>query len=262
MKKVCYCILLLLVFTVNSDDIFSQDFILSEMILMNGGSFNMGCTPEQGNDCDDDEKPAHKISVDSFYIGKYAVTCEEYHLFCTESGITHDKKRYTIDSRANGVTWYDCILFCNWLSLKTGNIPCYLIDSTLNPISIKCNFKNKGYRLPTEAEWEYSARGGDQSKGYKYSGTNAPDKWNQVENESGLYGMSNSSWEWCWDFYDSNYYNISDSNNPAGPESGKSKVVRGGCFFDDIINGRVSERYYFEPAGKDVYLSFRIAMTK
>ena len=227
----------------------SQPASYADMIFVQGGTFLMG-----SNDGYDNEKPIHKVYVKDFYIDKYEVTNEQFCKFLNEKGnqseggaewldikdtvckIVKQGGRYVpVSGYANHpvieVSWYCARAFCQWA----------------------------GGRLPTEAEWEYAARGGNKSKGYKYSGSNdvgsvawydgnAGGKTHPVgtkqPNELGLYDMSGNVWEWCNDWYGSDYYSKSPYENPQGATSGTSRVLRGGSWDDDAINCRVANRYW------------------
>ena len=151
------------------------------------------------------------------------------------------------------VSWNDCQEFIKKLNQLTG----------------------KNFRLPTEAEWEYAARGGNKSQGYKYSGSNTIDnvawytsnsgsKTHDVKtkqaNELGIYDMSGNVYEWCQDWYDSNYYSSSPETNPTGPTSGSSRVLRGGSWGSSAGYCRVSYRNYYYPGSRNYYGGFRLAL--
>ena len=210
-----------------------------------------------------------EVTLSSFYIGKYEVTQEEFESVMTgnQNGIEPNPS-YFSDSPAEGevqkrrpvdcVSWYDAIVYCNLLSIKEGLTPCYTIKSSTDPADwgtsptsdwdgVTCNFDADGYRLPTEAEWEYAARGGqagitDESWNYDYSGSNTLDDvaWNYNNSDSkthevgkkqanalGLYDMSGNVWEWCWDWW-GDY--PSGTEDPAGPDAGGTRVNRGGSW--------------------------------
>lgn len=262
---------------VNIANIIAQ--IDRNMVRVQGGKFTMGCTEEQGDDCYGDEKPDHEVEVSDFYIGKYEVTVGEYMAFVNETkthypewmeeGSPYNIKTGTDDHYKTigdaltaeknpivGVSWNDAVAYANWLSKKTG----------------------KKYRLPTEAEWEYAARGGNKSKLFKYAGGNDPGSvgWyiensgskthpvgQKKSNELGLYDMSGNVYEWCNDWYSDGYYDECKKKglvkNPQGPNSGSSRVYRGGSW--DYYAGycRVSNRSLSAPDYRDYGFGFRLA---
>lgn len=201
--------------------------IPDNFVFVEGGTFQMGST-SGGND----EKPVHSVTVSDFMIGKYEVTQAEW------KELTGFKSAaFKGEHPADVITWYNGVIFCNKKSRKEGLEEVYSGSGD----SIKCDFSKNGYRLPTEAEWEYAARGGNKSKGYTYSGSNnvgevawtesnRNDKTHPVgskkSNELGIYDMSGNVWEMCWDWYGN--YSYSSQNNPSGPTFGSERVIRGG----------------------------------
>ena len=198
------------------------------MVKIEGGTFHMGATSEQGGY--DEEKPVHSVTISDYYIGETEVTQElwEAVMGSNPSYFTGNNQR-----PVEYVSWYDCQEFIKKLNQLTG----------------------KKFRLPTEAEWEYAARGGKYSRGYKYSGRNDVDEvaWYESNsgetthpvatkeaNELGLYDMNGNVWEWCKDWY--GYYQSNSQTNPTGPSEGRSRVLRGGGWFNSDWNVRVSSR--------------------
>nr|NQU90903.1 formylglycine-generating enzyme family protein [Bacteroidota bacterium] len=190
----------------------------TEMIFVKGGSFTMGCTPEQGSNCFSDEKPSHQVILNDYYIGKYEVTRNQWS---EVMGSIPIRFFGCIDCPINGADWSEIQEFIKRLNQKTG----------------------KNYRLPTEAEWEYAARGGNRSSGFIYSGSNVIDEvaWyggnsekkthpvgQKKPNNLGLYDMSGNVNELCVDWY-VEYDDISQFN-PRGPEKGDHHVHRGGAW--------------------------------
>lgn len=219
-----------------------------DMVSVEGGSFSMGS--ENGTPS---EQPVHQVQIDSFYICKYEVTQSQWNEIMGTNP-TFDKgkgEKYPVYN----VTWSDAIDFCNKLSIKEGRTPCYSGSGA----GTECDFSANGYRLPTEAEWEYAARGGRKSKQYIYAGSNNADEvgWctansegkthevgSKAASELGIYDMSGNLWEWCWDWYDIKYYVFSPSRNPAGPDSGIYRVLRGGGWGINADGLRCAYRYY------------------
>jgi formylglycine-generating enzyme required for sulfatase activity len=240
--------------------------IVNSMIFVEGGTFTMGCTSEQGGDCNKNEKPAHSVTVNSFYIGMYEITQAQWR------AIMGKDRGKAGDLPVEMVSWNDVQEFILKLNAKTG----------------------KQYRLPTEAEWEFAARGGTKSKGYKYSGSNNLDdvawhrdncrvktRFNETRlaeeagvfnkngfltahpvgtrqaNELGIFDMTGNAWEWCEDWYDK--YNSSPSTNPRGPSSGSRRVFRGGGWFYPAKFARVTLRSSAPPGFRHITIGFRLA---
>lgn len=189
------------------------------------------------------------------------------------------------------VSWYASLKYCNLRSLAEGLTPCYTIKGTTDPANwgavptdwvnatwdaASCNWSANGYRLPTEAEWEYAARGATNTPDYLYSGSddiNAVawymDNWGlanlathpvggKAPNEIGIYDMSGNLWEWCWDWYSESYYSSSPQNDPTGPASGSWRLLRGGNWGYSATYCRVSSRPYSYPYGSNSYFGFRL----
>jgi formylglycine-generating enzyme required for sulfatase activity len=217
-----------------------------QMVFVKGGTFTMGCTSEQGSGCSNDEKPAHQVTVSDFYIGKYEVTQAQWKSVMSSNPSNFKGDNLPVEQ----VSWGDVQEFIRKLNAQTG----------------------KNYRLPTEAEWEYAARGGAQSRGYKYSGSNTVGNvaWydensgntthpvgQKSPNELGLYDMSGNVWEWCSDWYGA--YNSSWLADPIGPSSGSYRVVRGGSWGNVAQRVRVPYRSDYTPGDRNNLLGFRLA---
>ncbi|MCQ2251645.1 MAG: formylglycine-generating enzyme family protein [Bacteroidales bacterium] len=220
-----------------------------EMVYVQHGTFTMGATPEQGSDAYDDEKPAHSVTLtNDYYVGKYEVTQKLWKAVMGNSPSYFKGDDLPVEQ----VSWNDVQEFLRKLNSITG----------------------KNFRLPTEAEWEYAARGGNKSRGYKYSGsndinevawytTNSHDKGTSkvgsfAPNELGIYDMSGNVWEWCQDWYDN--YSSTSQSNPTGPSSGFRRVLRGGGWYDDAGLCRVSCRNGYTPGNRFSFISFRLAL--
>jgi len=246
------------------------------MVLVERGSFTMGDTWGGG---DSDERPTHKVTFTyNFYIGKYETTFDEYDAFCEDTGKSSaDDENWGRGNRpVINVSWNDAIAYCNWLSDKEKLPKAY--DSKGNLLDKNGSIttdpsKVVGYRLPTEAEWEYAARGGKYNSPYKYSGSdnvgdvawydsNSGSKSQEVgkktPNELGIYDMSGNVWEWCSDWYGN--YSSSPQTNPYN-NSGSYRVLRGGSWRDVATITRVANRNYYSPTGTGDGLGFRIART-
>ena len=285
--------------TINEDKIATAVFSVEfpDLVSVPAGTFMMG-----SNDGNDNEKPIHEVTLSyDFSIGKYEITNAEYCAFLNDAGVTvngiKDEKELIdindIDCHIdhNGtyfyvekteeinyenypvtfVTWWGAIYYCNWLSQKEG------LNFAYNPNSGELiDYPNKnGYRLPTEAEWEFSARG--RTDTFKYSGSDnisevAWYKYNsgmqiheigtKKQNSLEIYDMSGNLCEWCNDWFGYDYYSVSPETDPIGPSSGTHKIHRGGSYISNDKECSVSFRSNFPPETKKSYIGFRICKTK
>jgi formylglycine-generating enzyme required for sulfatase activity len=220
-----------------------------EVILVAGGTFTMGSSVEK------DETP-HSVTLSSYSIGKYPVTVGQYKKYCTATGTAmpaapswgwNDKHPIV------NVNYNDAVAYCNWLG----------------------ETYNGDWRLPTEAQWEFAARGGNKSNGYTYSGSddldeiawyadNAGGKTQTVgrkkANELGMYDMIGNVWEWCKDWYGD--YSSAAQTNPKGATSGTYRVLRGGSWSRSATYCRVAYRYYFDPSSRISNCGFRVVLSQ
>lgn len=230
----------------------SVDDISFAMVSVLGGAFDIGATPEQGLYAAFDEKPSIQVTVSSFYMAEAPVTQALWTAIMGENP-SHFKGD---DLPVERVSWEDCQEFIKRLNLKT----------------------HMKFRLPTEAEWEYAARGGHLSKHMKYAGANDDAKGNclwfkenslsqshpvktKQPNELELYDMCGNISEWCSDWYFNSYANQGERINPKGPSSGMAKVYRGGSWDDKAMNCRVSKRFSMNPIFKNKLVGLRLAAT-
>ncbi|MGN0229129.1 MAG: formylglycine-generating enzyme family protein [Muribaculaceae bacterium] len=232
----------------NQVDIYTVNGVSFEMVAVESGTFTMGATSEQGSDAWDDEKPAHKVTLSDYYIGKTEVTQALWKAVMGDNPSYYKGENLPVEQ----VSWNDCQEFIKKLNSLTG----------------------KKFRLPTEAEWEYAARGGSKSRGYKYSGSNNIDevawyddnsgsKTHEVgtkrPNELGIYNMSGNVWEWCSDWYDK--YSGNAQTNPKGPDSGSDRVGRGGGWGGSAGYCRSSGRDDLDPGARDI-IGLRLCLSK
>ena len=231
------------------------------MVAVEGGTFTMGATSEQGSDAEDDEKPTHQVTLSSYYIGQTEVT---QALWTAVMGTTVSQQRdkddpsYPLSGEGDNfpmyfISWEECQTFVSKLSELTG----------------------QKFRLPTEAEWEYACRGGNKSRGYKYSGSNDIDDvawyWcinvetsspvaTMSPNELGIYDMTGNVCEWCQDWYGS--YSSSPQTNPTGATSGSYRVYRGGSWGCPAGGCRSSIRIYKTPDYRYDDVGLRLALSE
>jgi len=269
----------------NASITLTAKWIFIDMVYIPGGSFEMGDVRDEG---DSHEKPAHTVTLTGFYMGKYEVTQELW------TAVMGNNPSYFTDSPASGeaqskrpverVSWYDTLVFCNKLSMSEGLSPAYRISGSTDPAdwgtvptdvnstwdAVQIVAGSTGYRLPTEAQWEYAARGGNGSPGnYTYSGSNTVDSvaWYYSNSDSkthevgkkapnglGLYDMSGNVWEWCWDWYGS--YSSGAQTDPVGADSGSIRMYRGGGWSSYGL--RSAYRSSYDPDDRSNDIGFRL----
>lgn len=215
------------------------------MVEVKGGRFNMGGTAEQFN-CEDDEFPIHVVSLDDYYIGETEVTQALWQAVMNDNPSGFQGENLPVER----VTWLECQDFVNKLTALTGIT----------------------FRLPTESEWEFAARGGIYTKYYQYSGSNDIDEvawWGDTNsthevatkkpNELGIYDMSGNVFEWCQDYFGD--YDMMPADSPTGPESGETRVRRGGSWGGSAKGPRISFRNYELENIRWNYIGLRLAAT-
>ena len=228
---------------------FTVNGVKFTMVPVEGGTFTMGATSEQGSDALEGEYPAHQVTLSDYYIGQTEVTQALWKAVMGSNPSDSKGDNLPVEQ----VSWDDCQVFIQKLNQLTG----------------------KQFRLPTESEWEYAARGGRKSRGYKYAGDNdiglvawyEDNSGNETHpvatkqaNELGVYDMNGNVWEWCSDWYDG--YQLSSQSDPQGPSSGSDRVGRGGSFFFDARYCRVSNREYYTPDFRTFDLGLRLSCKK
>ncbi len=266
-----------------------------EMVYVEGGTFMMG---DEFGDLMPWYRPVHQVELTyAFYMGKYPVTFDEYDAFCEETAISkpYDANWGRGRRPVINVSWWDAIAYCNWLSSKEGFPVAYdgegnLLDqdgkTTTDPSEVA------GYRLPTDAEWEFAARGGTHHSPYKYSGSDTLDEvawywrnsgdefltgnwdWERISannlkthhvgqklpNTLGIYDMSGNVSEWCSDYWFFGYTSTARTN-PYNSTPDQYRVLRGGNWLNEAVRLRVAERGTLSPIGVYNNVGFRIART-
>lgn len=228
---------------------FTVNGVQFTMVEVGGGTFTMGATSEQGSDAWDEEKPAHEVTLSDYYIGQTEVTQALWEAVMGSNPSDSKGDNLPVEQ----VSWDDCQVFIQKLNQLTG----------------------KQFRLPTEAEWEYAARGGRKSRGYKYAGGNNIDSvaWcdgnsgnethpvaTKQANELGIYDMSGNVLEWCSDWCGD--YTSSSQSDPQGSSSGSFRVIRGGCYYNFARNCRVSYRISNTLDYRSGYLGLRLSCSR
>lgn len=257
-------------------------------ISVEGGHFQMG-----SDDGYPIEQPVHTVTVGGFSLAKYEVTVSMFREFVEDTGYQTSAEKgdggwilagAAWEQRADAnwrnpyfpqtdshpvtmVSWYDAVEYCNWRSEQEGRTPVY----TISEEDVSWDRSADGYRLPTEAEWEFAARGGNSSREYQYSGSSDPDDsaWyknnsggethpvgSQQANELGLHDMSGNVWEWCWDWMAD--YQSDDQSDPIGPPSGAARVMRGGSWTSLATYLRSGYRTGYFPGNSHAYNGFRV----
>lgn len=238
-----------------SNRTFTVNGVSFKMVAVDGGTFQMGATPEQVN-ASNDERPVHSVTLSNYYIGEIEVT---QALWIAVMGSNPSFFTGNVLRPVEKVSYNDCIEFIDKLN-----------GVLANELPAGCRF-----RLPTEAEWEFAARGGNNSNGYQYSGGNYIDNiaWyedcsgniskvvkSKSPNELGIYDMSGNVYEWCNDWYSRDYYSTSPSNNPQGPSTGTHRVIRGGSWDLETKHCRVAFRNYASPGAQGYSNGLRLAL--
>lgn len=258
---------------------------------MTGGTFSRGCTTTLGAVnfdpyCGSVEMPVHTVTLSAFQIGETEVTQADW-LTIMESNPSSNTNPACLQCPVENVSWYDAIVFCNRLSEANGLTPCYYKDASYsepygkfgslwylsNTGDVFWNSTANGYRLPTEAEWEFAARGGSSTNIYSGSNnsndvawydTNSGNRTKTVKlkspNDLGMYDMSGNVYEWCWDIHGT--YPSSPQTDPKGLSTGYERVFRGGSYYIDLSYCRVAWRLHgFGPNLRRGFLGFRLART-
>ncbi|HPV14375.1 MAG TPA: SUMF1/EgtB/PvdO family nonheme iron enzyme [Candidatus Cloacimonadota bacterium] len=235
----------------------------SYMVRLDSGSFGFGRLKENLN---------HNVSLNSFYISRHEVTQGQWNKRMTPANVSTVGDHLPVDN----VSWTNIILYCNAISKADGLEPAYTLDYSTKPARVSCNFSANGWRLPTEAEWEFAAKAGAL---FDYSGSDDPEEvaWyrdnsagrirapgGKNANANGLYDMSGNVSEWCWDWYDASYTrSIQQFINPSGPSTGTQRVIRGG----NVMNGEgrnlnIIYREKGSPNKGIPYVGFRLVRSK
>ncbi|MFC1451826.1 formylglycine-generating enzyme family protein [Verrucomicrobiota bacterium] len=275
------------------------------MVLIPAGSFQMGncMDPDEGSG---NELPVHAVYVSAFYMDRYEVTktkWDEVASWADDHGYDigpSDGAGKADNHPVQDVTWYECVKWCNARSQKEGLGACYTVDESVyrtGESTADCNWNARGYRLPTEAEWEKAARGGLSGQRFPWGANINHDYANYRANGSawdydtspytsytyhpdydegvypytspvgsfapngyGLYDMAGNAWERCWDRYEYSYYGSSPGSDPRGPTSGSFRVIRGGCWVYSAERCRVAHRIYGYQGGSDYNVGFRAVL--
>lgn len=256
-----------------------ERYYSSEFILVQGGTFTMGCVEERDGRCSGVETPPHPVTLDSFHLARTETTVWQYALYCRQSGQDSlSRIQDGLDWVLAGnipivrVSWWDAVRYCNWLSEQAGYQPVYTL---MAEDSIVADWAANGFRLPTEAEWEYAARSRDSED--KWAGTSNEDELPRYVNYEtqedgfvhtapvgslqpnglGLYDMSGNVWEWCWDWFGN--YPEEEQVNPRGPMRNGYRVLRGGAWNFEPQWSRVASRFRHKWDGRGNTRGFRLA---
>jgi len=231
-----------------------------EMVTVEGGTFIMG-----SDEAGERERPAHTVTVSSFLMSASEVTQNMWDGLMDENPSRLKGESLPVER----VTWLMAVEFCNRLSLKEGLEPVYII----NDGGVSVDWNKNGYRLPTEAEWEFAAKGGNKSGGFQYAGSDSIDEvaWHKENsrfkthpvkekkpNELGLFDMSGNVYEWCWDWFGESYFADSPDEDPKGPETGERKILRGGCWYSEAKHSVIGARVHADPNGQGANVGFRL----
>ena len=251
------------------------------MVSIPAGSFTMG-SPSDESEHDSGEGPQRTVNISAFEMSETEVTEKQFEDVMGWNDCYYERgDNYPVER----VTWFDCVSFCNKLSEADGYTKCYTMTNMghdgdhITSAEVSCDFDANGYRLPTEAEWEYACRAGTTTRfytgdsdsdlgpaGWYYgnSGLQKRDVGEKQVNGFGLYDMHGNVWEWCWDWYSSGYYGSrpDPDSDPTGASSGSERVLRGGGWFSLAQNCRSANRYGGLPAYRISEYGFRVARSR
>jgi sulfatase modifying factor 1 len=295
MRILIFCLLLLVSKNTAPLTVLPENIAPDHLARIEGGTYTMGDGFGDGNETQ------HTVTLSSFYMGKTEVTFDEFDAFCAAT--SREKPGDTGWGRGQrpviNVDWYDAVEYCNWLSDQAKLTPAYTIDKArqdpnnqnkydTKKYTVAVNWTADGYRLPTEAEWEYAAREGgkkvrfgngkdiadpaqinfDASESYKkdysvageYCQKAVPvNEMTGAVNSLGLRHLSGNVFEWCQDWLGANYYSESSgATDPQGPDSGENRVVRGGGWLSDPFNCRSAARLNWRPSPRNYFVGFRV----
>jgi formylglycine-generating enzyme len=256
-----------------------------EMVSIPAGTFMMGSPASEANRRDNETQ--HSVTLSGFYMSKYQVTQEQYQAVMGSNPCYFNDNPQTGETQGKRpvecVSWYDALVFCNKLSIKEGLTPAYSISGSTDPTvwgavptgsnsdwnAVIIVSGSNGYRLPTEAQWEYACRAGtttayntgdtisDNTGWYdSNSGRKTHEVGKKPANTWGLYDMHGNVWEWCWDWYD--YYSSSSVTDPTGAVTGSYRVERGGNWSGNGLDLRSAYRYYYYPSYRYYDFGFRL----
>ena len=247
------------------------------MVSIPAGSFLMG-SPSDESGRDSDEGPQRTVNISAFQMSETEVTEKQWEEVMGWNDCYYERgDNYPVEY----VTWYDCVSFCNELSEAYGYTKCYTISNVyydgnhIEDADVTCNFGANGYRLPTEAEWEYACRARTTTRFYTgdsdsdlgragwYDGNSGSQKREVAQKDAnawGLYDMHGDVYEWCWDWYSSRHYGTrpDPDSDPTGPSSGSLRVMRGGCWYCYAQYCRSANRGIFRPGDRYDYLGLRL----
>ncbi|MEM1323181.1 MAG: formylglycine-generating enzyme family protein [Bacteroidota bacterium] len=266
----CLCILLLL--SCEKEKMALSSSNIPELLKINAGSFSLGS--DKGFVAN--ETPRVVVHLDDFYIGKYEITQNQYHAAIGE----YPAYFKCGDCPVEQISWLDAITFCNILSQNERLDPAYIIKGD----SVIWDRTSNGYRLPTEAEWEYACKAGTDTDlfasdllfpnldqlnsdldGIGWYRNNSGEQVHPVgmkrSNAFGMHDMHGNVWEWCWDYFHFNRYILMDnpSSNPVDQQSSINRVIRGGSAFNNVFNARSALRYGTLAETQNLAIGFRVA---
>ena len=275
----------------DDDDVVADDLLVQGMTLLAlpGGTFEMGCTASQSS-CGSDESPVHEVTLThDFWLGETEVTQGQWEAMMGNNPSYFGPNGGGTDCGTNcpleTVNWWESLAFANAVSAAEGLAACYTLTGCTNAVGndMECSgvtvnagtvYDCAGYRLPTEAEWEYAARSGTDLYLYSGSDTVGDVAWyssnasstthavaGKLANDWGLYDMSGNVREWTWDWRSTAYPSSDPITDPEGSSTGSNRVSRGGSWYNAAAAGRVANRNGFDPGIRNYYFGFRLART-